>query len=85
MRIPGVLYSLLLAVGAWAVEYFTTGSGGDIPWSPILVAAIPVILKSFSVMAEPQPLQPTGSTRSLSMDGGETVAQRNSVRSWLLG
>lgn len=45
MKIPGIIYSLLLAVAAWAIDYFTTGAGAGFPWAPVLVAAVPVLLK----------------------------------------
>jgi len=31
MKIPGIIYSLLLAVAAWAVDYFTSGRGRWLP------------------------------------------------------
>ncbi len=52
MKVPGIVYSLLVALGAWAVEYFTTGAGNVVPWAPILLATIPVVLKLFTVMTE---------------------------------
>lgn len=55
MTIPGILYSLLLAIAAWAVEYFSTGAGSGVPWAPILIAAIPVLLKLFTAAGEETP------------------------------
>jgi hypothetical protein len=55
MKIPGVLYSLLVAIAAWAIDYLTNGQGAGIPWAPIAIAAIPVILKIFEVQGEPEP------------------------------
>jgi hypothetical protein len=54
MKVPGVFYSLLAAVGVWAVDYFTTGAGSGIPWAPILVAAIPILLKAITVNVPPE-------------------------------
>lgn len=51
ITVPGIIYSLLLALGAWAVDYFTTGGGEGIPWAPILLATVPIILKMFTVQA----------------------------------
>lgn len=45
MKLPGIIYSLILAVAAWAVDYFTSGAGAGFPWAPVLVAAVPVLLK----------------------------------------
>jgi len=45
MKLPGIIYSLLLAIAAWAVDYFTSGAGAGFPWAPVLVAAVPVLLK----------------------------------------
>lgn len=74
MTIPGVLYSLLAAVGVWAVEYFTVGPGNGLPWAPILVAAVPTVLKSVSTfMIEPT----TGTARG--------IEERSNVSKWLLG
>jgi len=55
MTVPGIVYSLLLAVGAWAIEYFTTGAGAGVPWAPVLIAAIPIILKFFTAAGEETP------------------------------
>ncbi len=30
IKVPGIVYSLLLAVAAWAVDYFTTGAGAGV-------------------------------------------------------
>lgn len=54
MKVPGVLYSLLLAVGAWAVDYFATGGGSGLPWAAIALAVIPAVLKMFTVNAPPE-------------------------------
>ncbi len=45
MKLPGIIYSLLLAIGTWAVDYFTSGAGAGFPWAPVLVAAVPIIIK----------------------------------------
>ena len=56
MSVPGILYSLLLAIGAWAIDYFSgSGAGAGFPWSPILIAAIPVILKFFTTSSVETP------------------------------
>lgn len=54
MRVPGVVYSLLLAVAAWLVDYLTTGAGAGVPWAPIVIAAVPVLLKMITVNAPPE-------------------------------
>lgn len=54
IRVPGVIYSLLLALGAWLVDYFTTGDGSNIAWAPILLAAVPIVLKMITVNAPPE-------------------------------
>lgn len=61
--IPGAIYSLILAIAAWAIEYFTEGPGSGVPWAPILVATIPILLKSLTVQGGEQP---TASSRSVS-------------------
>lgn len=59
MRVPGIVYSLLLAIAAWAVDWFTTGGGAGVPWAPILLATIPVLLKMIAVQAPPEETTPT--------------------------
>lgn len=49
MKVPGIIYSLLLALAAWLVEYFTAGPGSGISWAPILLAAVPILLKLITV------------------------------------
>lgn len=80
MRLPGIVYSLVLAVGAWAVQYFTEGPGSGVPWAPILVAAVPIILQSISVAATPGPQAPvqTSSARSLSPEGETVIIEAES-------
>jgi hypothetical protein len=50
IEVPGIIYSLAIAVGAWAIDYFTQGDGSGFPWAPILVAAVPILLKSLAVV-----------------------------------
>lgn len=87
IELPGIVYSLLLAVGAWAIDYFTTGDGSGIPWAPILVAAVPIILKSFAVSAEkPAPVaeKETSSTRGMATYESEQEVQSKSKLDSLL-
>lgn len=79
MKVPGIIYSLLLAVGAWAVDYFSgSGAGSGFPWAPVLVAAVPVVLKFFTAMGGEEP--PAAQTR-----GMETVEKRGYASKVLWG
>lgn len=73
MKLPGIIYSLLLAVAAWAVDYFTSGAGAGFPWAPVLVAAVPVLLKLLAPGGEPQ----AQASQDVSF-GLEPVAQKRS-------
>lgn len=77
MKIPGVLYSLLLAVAAWAIDYFSNGAGAGVPWAPILIATIPVLLKMITVQTEPS--APQAAAR------GMGDAQPSKMKRFLLG
>jgi hypothetical protein len=77
MRIPGIIYSLLLAVAAWAIEYFTQGPGSSMSYAPILIAVIPVLLKMITVHMEPT--QPQAAAR------GMGDAQPSKIERFLLG
>lgn len=77
MTVPGIVYSLLLAVAAWAVEYFSTGAGAGVPWAPILIAAIPVLLKLFTAAGEETP--------EMASRGVEPVQRRSYVSKVLWG
>lgn len=79
MKVPGIVYSLLLAIGAWAVDWFTTGGGAGVPWAPILLATIPVVLKMFTVQAPPE--EPTPTPQG---DFGGPLPQRSSKTHRLL-
>ncbi len=84
MKVPGIIYSLLLALGAWAIEYFTQGPGSSMSYAPILIAVVPVILKIFTVQSEPtNPTQPSAQARGF----GDVVtpAQPSKVQRFLLG
>lgn len=83
MKIPGVIYSMLVAIGIWATDYFTVGSGGDWQWAAILVAGIPAIIKLFSVAtSEPEPTNPTGA-QARGFDGTVTPAPSKMRKFWL--
>lgn len=81
VKIPGVLYSLALAIAAWAVDYLTTGDGSSIPWAPIAIAAIPVLLKAITVQA-PEPAQAVSTARGF---GDVSAAPKSKTRKFLLG
>ena len=81
IKIPGVIYSLVLAVAAWAIDYFSVGAGGGIPWAPILIATIPILLKMITVQA-PEPVQPASTTRGFD---DEPAEQPTKVQRFLLG
>lgn len=86
MKIPGVLYSLILAIAAWAVDYFTNGAGAGVPWAPILIAVIPVLLKMISVQSEPEPTQPNPpSAQARGLGDAAAPVQQTKVQRFLLG
>lgn len=89
IELPGIVYSLLLAVGAWAVDYFSTGDGSGIPWAPIMVAAVPILLKSFTVgmgKSEPVAKEEIVSTRGMAtFETEQTVEGKSKLDSWLWG
>lgn len=59
MKIPGAVYSCLIAVGmftaGWIVDYFTSGDGSASLIAPVIVAAVPIILKLFTATTEETP------------------------------
>lgn len=77
MTIPGALYSLLLAVGAWCVDYFTSGDGSASLIAPVIVAAVPIILKMFTATTEETP--------EATSRGVEPVQRRSYISKVLLG
>lgn len=77
MTVPGALYSLLLAVGAWCVDYFTSGDGSASLIAPVIVAAVPIILKMFTATGEETP--------EATSRGVEPVQRRSYAKRVLLG
>jgi len=77
MTVPGALYSLLLAVGAWCVDYFTSGDGSASLIAPVIVAAVPIILKMFTATGEETP--------EATSRGVEPVQRRSYISKVLLG
>lgn len=82
ITVPGIIYSLLLALGAWAVDYFTTGGGEGIPWAPILLATVPIILKMFTVQAS---VSATPAAASRSLNPYDTELQGSKTQRFIFG
>lgn len=78
-KVPGFIYSLVLAVLAWAFEYLTQ-NGGGIPWAPIAIAVIPMIVKAITVQVSP-PVAPVGTARGM----GEAQPAPSKMTKFLLG
>lgn len=59
MRIPGAVYSFILAVGGfaagWIVDYFTSGDGAALIIAPAIVAIVPIIAKMLTETTEETP------------------------------
>lgn len=79
MRVPGIIYSLLLALAAWCVEYFTQGPGSSMSYAPIIIAVVPVLLKLVTVNTG-TPEAPAAAARGM----GE-VAQSSKIERILFG
>lgn len=81
MRVPGVIYSLLLAAAAWAITYFSVGgAGGAYLFAPLAIAAVPIILKLFTVQTPPAPTAPASVAR-----GFAPLPEPSKTRRFLLG
>lgn len=74
MAIPGALYSLLMDIGVWAIDYFSGGAGASLVIAPIIVAAVPIILKMFTVQGGEEP-----ATRGM---GGEPARSKLNKFIW---
>ena len=74
LKVPGLIYSLLTAIGVFFVEYFTSGDGSASLIAPLIVAAVPIILKAITVQTGPAEL-----TRGM---GGPATSK---MRKWVLG
>ena len=77
MTIPGAAYSLLLAIGAWCVDYFTSGDGSASLIAPVIVAAVPILLKLFTATTEETP--------EATSRGVEPAQKRSYISKVLLG
>lgn len=85
LDLPGMLYSLLLALGAWAVQYFTEGPGNGVPWAPVLVAAVPILLKTLTVQLPPQEGEHEAGPSTRSLNPVESKPKRTKLAKFLLG
>ena len=86
--LPGMVYSLALALGAWAIQYFTEGPGSGVPWAPILVATVPILLKTLTVQLPPPEVREEEgpSTRSFGLEPYEAPPpKRTKMQKFLLG
>jgi hypothetical protein len=82
MKVPGIVYSLILAVGAWCVEYFTQGPGNAMSYAPIIIAVVPVLLKLVTVTTTAPTVEP-----SAAVSRGEMVEVQpdNKMERFLFG
>jgi hypothetical protein len=71
------VYSLLLALAAWAIEWFTSGPGSTMSYAPIIIAVVPVLLKIFTVAS--------GATEPAAMARGEVEAPKSKTQKILFG
>lgn len=79
ITVPGLIYSLISAIGAWAILYFDVGgAGADYVIAPIILGGIPVLLKMFTVQTPPT-VEPSAVSR------GEVVEQPSKMRKFFLG
>ena len=79
-KIPGFVYSLALAILAWLFEYLTQ-NGGGIPWAPIAIAVIPMIVKAITVQVSPPTAPYAGVARGI----GEAQPVPSKLNRFLLG
>ncbi len=80
IKVPGIVYSLVLAIATWATTYFATGNpGGEYVWAPILLATIPTLLKFIVVAASTD--EPSAQSRGM----GDAPTQRSKISKLLLG
>ncbi len=81
MKIPGAVYSCLIAVGmftaGWIVDYFTSGDGSASLIAPVIVAAVPIVLKMFTATGEETP--------EATSRGVEPAQRRSYISKVLLG
>jgi len=84
LTVPGIAYSIILALGAWALDYFGVGAGAGFPLAPILIAAIPIVLKMFTVATTNPAPASTSSAQARGM-GDATSAQPSKMKRFILG
>lgn len=77
IKVPGVIYSMLLAGAAYLIDYFTSGDGSASLIAPVIVAAVPIILKMFTATGEDVP--------DATSRGVEPVQRRSYAKRVLLG
>ena len=82
LTVPGIAYSIILALGAWALDYFGVGAGAGFPLAPILIAAIPIVLKMFTVATTNPAPTPAAQARGM---GDATSAQPSKMKRFILG
>jgi hypothetical protein len=80
ITVPGLIYSLISAIAAWAILYFDVGgAGADYVIAPIILGGIPVLLKMFTVQVPPT-VEP-----SAAVSRGEAVEQPSKMQRFLFG
>jgi hypothetical protein len=77
-KLPGAIYSLLVAIAAWLVDYLTTGDGAGIPWAPIVIATVPIALQYLRVYILPDGEEPAPEAQA--RGSGHTPPRSKSAR-----
>ena len=77
IAVPGAIYSALIALSVWCADYFTSGDGSASIIAPLIVAAVPILLKLVTVQSTEPPAEP--------MARGMSATPPSKVNRFLLG
>lgn len=89
MKLPGVVYSLIVGVATWTITYMISGNSEGLMWASTIITIVPIILHSIDILIEDvgtdMTLQSLARSLSISNEKYGLPPSETKFQRWLLG